>query len=260
LQNNSKPLLNVCVNGCFAAADLTLVVTAQTPSATLSTGQAVSLQAKATVAQGEVKRVWAVLKPPKINHLKDRNGTPILAFPRLTLSPTAEKTVWATSWEGAVYKGNYEIVFYAEDEQRNIASSEAVTLTMTDGPDSPAQPSLQWLLDSDPYQVGDPLKAQLIEHLGWGYDLYVAVVFPDGHFEALENTNRRLSPNQVQNWQPGSIRPQERPLTIWDEKIPDDWSAGQYCLYGILSPAGEPVLEENTKTMWVKAEQCFEVK
>lgn len=72
----------------------------------------------------------------------------------------------------AVYNGNYQITFYAEDSDGNIASSTPDTvLTVNGGIDPPAHAQVQIAIDKDRYQRGDYFQATLTEDLGWGYDL-----------------------------------------------------------------------------------------
>ncbi|EDN70576.1 two-component system sensor histidine kinase/response regulator [Beggiatoa sp. PS] len=179
-------LKEIFINGDFTVGDLTLNVESLTTATTLTAGQPLNLQAKVTLAQGNIKRVWAILKPPKVNLVMDSNGTPILAFPSFNLYHTDNEEIWDTTWPDAVYNGEHEIVFYAEDNQANIANSEPIIITVNGGVDSPDQSKVQIVLEKDSYQAGELFKAELIEDLGWGYDLYAAVVFPDGNFLALK--------------------------------------------------------------------------
>jgi len=45
--------------------------------------------------------------------------------------------------------------------------------------------------------------------------------------------------------------------TLFELNLPENLSTGQYCLYGILSPENEIVLENSD--LWVWTQQCFEV-
>jgi ligand-binding sensor domain-containing protein len=247
------------VIGQFATADATLTVDNQTPSTALTVGQTITLQAKATLTQGTVRRVWAVIRPPAMATILDTNGTPILAFPRLNLGSSADnQEMWQAAWNEAVYNGNYVITFYAEDNEKNIASSEQDTvLTVSGGIDPPSQAQVQIHLDKTRYQRGEAFKATLTEDLGWGYDLYAAVVMPDGTFFTLKETNEFRSANEAQPWY--SQRKPHRSLTLLDLTLPKNLSPGQYCLYGILSPEQNDVFETQAKGLWVMKQQCFEV-
>jgi hypothetical protein len=68
------------LNGSFVTGDTTLAVEELTVPTTLSASHTLTLQARVSLAQGTVKRVWAVLKPPKVSLVMDSNGTPILAY------------------------------------------------------------------------------------------------------------------------------------------------------------------------------------
>jgi hypothetical protein len=111
------------------------------------------------------------------------------------------------------------------------------------------------VLEKDRYQRGEPFKAQLIENLNWGYDLYAAVVLPDGQFITLENSNEFAPLNQPDKWL--GLREQGSPLTLLELTLPENLATAQYCLYGILSPKKGEVLK--TADRWVWTHRCFEV-
>lgn len=121
---DGKWLRRLFINGSFVAGDLTLAVKGLTSLTTLPAGQALSLQAQVSLASGQITRVWAVLRPPKVNVVMDSHGTPILPFPHLRLFPTDDDGIWETTWRDAVYNGDYKITFYAQDNQGNVASSD----------------------------------------------------------------------------------------------------------------------------------------
>ncbi|MEN8221486.1 MAG: hypothetical protein ABFS56_35130 [Pseudomonadota bacterium] len=100
-------LRRLFINGDFVVAPIDLTVQALTSSTSLSVEQSLSLSAK--VNQDKVKRVWAVIKSPKVQLVMDSYGTPILAFPHLNLFSTEQDRVWGTVWDDAVYNGVYEI-------------------------------------------------------------------------------------------------------------------------------------------------------
>jgi ligand-binding sensor domain-containing protein len=250
-------LREIFINGAFTVGDLTLNVEALTTATTLTAGQVLNLQAKVTQAQGTIKRVWAILKPPKVNLIMDSNGTPILAFPSFNLYHTDNEEIWATTWPDAVYNGEHEIVFYAEDNQSNIANSEPVIITVNGGVDSPEQSQVQIVLEKDRYQAGESFKAELIEDLGWGYDLYAAVMFPDGNFLALKKTNDIAPVNQAKQW--FGQRSQNKPITLFDLTLPPDLPTGEYCIYGILSPEDEDVFETLAQGLSVVERQCVNI-
>jgi len=252
-------LKTVYINGKFTTADDTLAIENLTPAATLSVGQTVQLQAKATVAQGTVKRVWAVIHPPKLAQVIDTSGTPILAFPRVNLVQSTESPdTWQTTWNDATYNGNYTLTFYAEDNEKNIASSEQdTTLTVTGGIEPPTQAQVQIQLDKTRYQRGEAFKATLTEDLGWGYDLYAAVVMPDGNYFTLKNTNELRAVKEAKPWY--AQRKQSQSVTLLDLTLPTDLPTGQYCLYGILSPEQNDVFEAMNQNLWVYGQQCFEL-
>jgi len=241
-------IIKILVKGDFLTLDT------PTSSTNLIAGQ--TLNIKTSKVASTVKRIWAEIRPPRINLVPNAEGTPILAFPRVNLSPTDNKNVWQATWNDAVYNGDYEITFYAKDKEGNIASSDnLVIIHVTGGVEAPPQATVQIVLEKDHYHPGDAFKAELIENLGWGYDLYAAVVLPDGQFLTLTDTNQPASLNEATKWRGQRI--QNSPLILLDLSLSDDLATGEYCLYGILSPEREKVLE--MVPLWVMAQQCFEV-
>jgi len=250
-------LKQIKINGDYVTADLTLAVTGLTESASLAVGEALSLRARASIASGRVERVWSVIRPPKMNLVIDSNGTPILAYPRAMLSPNAEDgTLWEGSWSEAVYNGDYEITFYAEDDAGNIASSEeTVMITVSGGLEPPTKSVVEIVLEKDRYQRGESFEVSLIEHLNWGYDLYAAVVLPDGQFVTLSGENEFAPLNQPDKW--SALRDQGSHIRLIQLTLPETLPTGRYCLYGILSSQNGEVLKNSDH--WVWGERCFEV-
>jgi len=253
-------LKQIYLNGSFAAGDLTLAVESLTTSTTVAAGTSLPLKAKAVLAAGLIKRVWAVIRPPKMNLVMDSNGTPILVLPQLTLATSgSEKDVWETTWQEAIYNGNYQVTFYAEDNQGNIASSDLpVVITVTGGIEPPPQALVQLGLEKTQYHFGERFTATLTEQLSWGYDLYAAVLLPDGQtFVTLKTLNEFAPLNEPKPWR--TRRVQTQPVTWIDMTLPETLPTGQYCLFGILSPEGGEVFETLARGLWVWEKKCFEV-
>jgi len=103
------------------------------------------------------------------------------------------------------------------------------------------------------YSSEEHFQAQLTENLSEGYDLYAAVMMPDGNFFALTNTNEFAALNFVAKW--GGQRTPATPVILLDLILPNDLPTGEYCLYGILSPQGKAIFE--TVDSWVWTRQCF---
>jgi len=244
------------INGNIQTGDFTLAVESLTTSSTIQVGQPFALRAKATTASGLVKRVWAVIRPPRMNLVLDSNGTPILAYPTEELSPNEEADVWAGTWNQAVYNGDYEISFYTKDNEGNIEmSEESVVISVTGGVEPPASASVDIVIEKERYARAEPFKFELVEQLGWGYDLYAAVVLPDGQFMTLEGPNKLAKLNQPEKWY--KSRKYSEKVTAIDMTLPADLAIGKYCLYGILSPQREEPLTVMDK--WVYSQRCFEV-
>jgi hypothetical protein len=61
--------------------------------------------------------------------------------------------------------------------------------------------------------------------------------------------------NKVQHWQ-GDRTPNKR-QTLLDLELPKGLAAGEYCLYGILSPEKAEVLEN--VNLWVQDKLCVNI-
>lgn len=209
------------------------------------------LKAKVSLSKERINRVWAVLIPPKVKPIIDNNGNTILPIPHLNLIPN-NTNEWQTDWNQAIYNGDYHMTFYAEDNAGNLAISKSVIITINNGIEAPEQAEIKLILDKQK----DQFKAEIVEQLGWGYDLYAAVILPNGQFIALKNSNDLMPANKVQHWQ-GDRTPNKR-QTLLDLQLPKDLAAGEYCFYGILSPEKAAVLE-NIK-LWVQDKSCINIK
>ena len=259
-------LKQVRINIGVQTADSSLAIDNLTPSTAINAGQAIPLKAKVVSAKNNVKSVWAVIRPPRINQVFNTNGTPILPYPSEKLEQlTQEKDIWQTTWSKNLYNGNYEITFYAENKQRNIAISKQDTvLTVSGGIEPPAKAQVQIQLDKTRYQRGEQFKATLTEDLGWGYDLYAAIVMPDGNYFTLgdtltsKNTNKLRAVKEAKPWYAQRSK-QGQSVTLLDLTLPTDLPTGQYCIYGILSPEQNDVFEAMNKNLWVYGQQCFEL-
>ncbi|MDM8561754.1 two-component regulator propeller domain-containing protein [Candidatus Marithioploca araucensis] len=246
------------INGDIQTGDFTLAVESLTVSSSLQVGKPFSLSAKASTASGQVRRVWAVIRPPRINLVLDSNGTPILAYPTQELSQTEEADIWVGTWNQAVYNGDYEISFYTKDNEGNIEMSEkSVVISVNGGIEPPASASVDVVIEKDQYARGEPFKFEFVEQLGWGYDLYVAVMLPDGQFITLEGPNEFAKLNQPEKWNK-TLKYNEKIKAI-ELTLPSELPTGKYCLYGILSPERENVVETLALDLWVMEQRCFEV-
>ncbi|GEM_PF-918216 len=224
---------------------------------TIEANQSITFKAMAgDIANREAKAVWAIIRPSKLHFTLDANGTPFLILPRLDLKRTAEPLTWEATWN-AVYNDNYEVSFYAEENDGNITSSdENVIVTVTGGIDPPAQPSVQIGLTKNQYQRGEHFTATVTENLGWGYDLYVAVTLPPDGSQYMTLTHQNeFAP--LSHWLSG--RTQSQPITVLDLPLPNDLPTGQYCLWAILSPEKEDVFATLSNGLWVVDTKCFEV-
>ncbi len=253
-QNQTYSLDKLFLNGGFVTGDATLAVKSLTPSTTLKANTSFQFKAQATVAQGKVQQVWAVVRPPRIDLLLDSYNTPILAYPREILTPTTDNE-WQGIWTDTRYNGEYKITFYAKDKEGDVVSSdETVILTVTDGIDPPKTANTQIQLNQLSYKIGDILKATVTEELQWGYDLYLAVILPSGDFITVKEKNNFSSPNKAEVWR--GKRQQGIANPFLELSLPT-LPRGQYCLLSVLSPQGESVM--NMTEFWKQSQQCIEI-
>jgi ligand-binding sensor domain-containing protein len=208
------------------------------------------LTAKVSLSKGRINRVWAVVIPPKVKAIIDNKGNTILPIPHLNLTPS-NTNEWQTNWNETIYNGDYHITFYAEDNTGNLAISKSVIISISNGIEAPEQAEIKLILDKQK----DQLKVEIVEQLGWGYDLYAAVILPDGQFITFKNSNDLMPTNKVQHLQ-GDRTPNKR-QTLLDLELPKDLAAGEYCLYGILSPEKAEVLEN--VNLWVQDKLCVNI-
>ena len=110
--------------------------------------------------------------------------------------------------------------------------------------------------EKEHYRFGEHFRAELTETFSESYDLYAAVLLPNGvDFVALKNTNQFAPINQPQIW--FTLRGQNKSITLLDLTLLANLATGKYCIYGILSPKDKPVLE--VKERWVMDKKCFEI-
>jgi hypothetical protein len=130
---------------------------------------------------------------------------------------------------------------------------------VTGGVEPPPQATVTFQLEKDRYQRGDTIKATVKEDLGYGYDLYIGVQLPDGQVMTMKDLNQFAPMNPPAKWWSGRLRPQSASLNLLDLPVPQDLPVGKYCLYGVLSPAGNDVFEARDKGLWVEGSKCVEV-
>ncbi|MEY3220986.1 MAG: hypothetical protein RIT27_2343 [Pseudomonadota bacterium] len=251
--NQTYSLDKLFLNGSFVTGDATLSVKNITTSTQIKANIPFNLKAQASVAQGNVDSVWAVVRPPRMDLILDSYNTPILAFPRVILSSTNVNNEWEGTLSNTRYNGDYKITFYAKDRDGDVASSDdTITLSVSDGIEPPPQANLQIQLNQTHYKAGDVLKATITEELQWGYDLYLAIILPSGDFITLKAQNSFSNLNEIKTWYGNRSQGITNPfLELTLPALP----AGQYCLFGALSPEGEPPL--NAQKYWKQTTQCF---
>ncbi|WP_186441710.1 two-component regulator propeller domain-containing protein [Desulfamplus magnetovallimortis] len=271
ISDEGQWLKQVAINGSVTMADITLQVTPLIDSGMVSgsTSPQILLKAEATLSAGRVERVWAVIRPPQMDIIVDDTGIPLLAFPKANMAASkTEENVWEGSYDGFVYNGEYEVTFYAQDNEGNIESSDSIKLTVADGMDCPPKASLTVNAEKAVYQPGESLTISVTEHLAYGYDLYVALFLPDGRFTALKNPVKdskglqQLEYNRIywgDRWM-DMHREMGKPVTVMDIMLPqDNLPEGLYCIYAALIPQGQDLVTAIGKGVFVLGGVCFEV-
>ncbi|MBF0574287.1 MAG: hypothetical protein HQK69_11125, partial [Desulfamplus sp.] len=253
-------------------SDMTLSIVSMNSqvSETFSPRDTITLKAKVGLAQGSVKSVYGILKPPGIKIPIDENGISHLSYPQIKLSKIDEELnlesynsqIWETKWNGAVYQGCYELNFYAQSENGSVAFSDAISFSVYDAPQPPDKPEVEIVFNviqdnynasgessentSHEYSPGDKLNISIIEHLNWGYDLYAAIVIPDGttllSFSGLNQLKAFTgSEESIFKWQ--EERYQDKQLTILDIEIPKGLPNGKYQVYAVMVPQGKSIFD-----------------
>lgn len=269
--NQGEWLKQVSINGNFRVENSLLAIKELIPSTILSANQSLPLKvevnfdsARPLETAERITRVWAIVKPPKMDLVIGVNGTPIITFDYVPLSRSREvKNLWQTRWNKGIYNGDYEISFYAEDDKNNIASSNSIFITVQNGTDPPPQANVQIQVEKNRYQRGEIFNATIIQQLGWSYDLYVAVTLPpEGkEYVLLNNTNKFLPASTILPWVLQGRAENQMISIIKDFELPMDLPTGQYCLWAILSPQDEDVFMAKSQGLWGQfpGQQCFEV-
>ncbi|SLM30806.1 Two-component system sensor histidine kinase/response regulator [Desulfamplus magnetovallimortis] len=253
-------LKKVSINGNVTVGDITLQVEPVTASGIISAnsaldGDAKILKAKATLVEGRVKSVWAVIHPPRMDIIVDDTGIPLLPFPRAQLRESeSENQIWEGSYDGFIYNGEYDVTFYAEDNSGFIENSDTITLTVTGGLALPDRASVELGISSNTIQSTDlepgSFSLSVTEKLSYGYDLYVGIFFPDGRFVTFDGSNNYNDEwYRIEKWWPVN-REQGRGVTVLDDvDMLKNLPVGEYQVYAVLAPENENIL--NTVSNWV---------
>lgn len=239
-EQDGQWLSQVYINGRFVTADQTLAVEPLQESRTSDARQPVTLRAKAGTVSGRVTEVWGMVSPPKTARVMDANDTPVIAYPRVDLTPTEHAEIWQGTWSDTAYDGVYEVTFYVKDDQGYIAMSEDTTrIQVSGGAIAPENASLGVTTDQPRYVPGETLGAEVVEHLGYGYDLYVAMVLPNGDYLAFQDErNYRL--NQPVTWEAKRNQAQSIRFSL---PLGVNAMPGSYCAWAILVPARQNIFE-----------------
>ena len=249
-------LKKVYVNGSVATGDITVSVEAITEAGTVQARDGITLKAKVGITQGSIQRVWATIRPPKMDIAFDTYGTPLISFPTAELYPSkTDESIWEFRWTKAVYNGDYEVTYYVQDSDGNINNSHPVNITVIGGVNCPSSAKVNLHLDERVYHPGDLFTVSLQEDISWGYDLYIGIILPDGKFVTLSQENRISEINQIQKWI--GKRGCAVPYRIMQFTLPQGLPEGRYYVIAILSPEREQLL--TSRKNWISDVKHFTI-
>ena len=151
------------------------------------------------------------------------------------------------------------IVDLHNDNQNGLwVSTASALIHITFNSVIPQQPQVQLVLERIDYQRGEHFTAQLIEKFSENYDLYAAVVLPNGNYFTFRETNNLGSVNEANVW--SAQRISQLPITLLDLTLPVDLLQGRYCIYAILSPKNQDVFESQNKGLWIMDDKCIDIR
>ena len=124
-----------CLNGCFGglAGEVVLEPLGIASVQEVTQGEQVELKVRASITEGSIRRVRAVIRTPQSYHSIDEFGFPTI--PPIVKSLTkGDDGIWSGSFSGFDYKGEYYLTFTVEDQDGFVSQSEsAITFALKDG-------------------------------------------------------------------------------------------------------------------------------
>jgi ligand-binding sensor domain-containing protein len=181
-----------CLNGCFGALSGEITLEPETPAATVTAGQTLSLVVRAGITEGRIKRVWALIMTPDAAKQRNEQGFSLIPTPVVNLRQQPEDASrWQGSFSGFQYRGDYVVTFMAKDNEGFITAAVPVVMTQPEGPEVPAletDNNLAPIVAQTVYHDGDMFKVTL-PPLPTEQAQYVGVALPDGTIFVLTDLN-----------------------------------------------------------------------
>jgi len=248
--NDGRLAQKWCLNGCFGALSGEITLESETPSATVTLGQTVSLIVRAGITEGRIKRVWALVMTPEAAKQRNEEGFSLIPTPVVNLSQKPDDASrWQGSFSGFQYRGDYVVTFMAEDNEGFITAAVPVKLTQAEGPEAPdVQAEPDFKIGPNPissqtvYHEGDTLRVTL-PALPADQVQYVALSYPDQTLYFLTGLNGLVffDGTSVPVWQESGEVAVEKPVT--------DFPKGDYIVYLLRLPAGIDLLSHPEEWM-----------
>jgi hypothetical protein len=190
--NDGRLARKFCLNGCFGALSGEITLEPETPAATVTAGQTLSLVVRAGITEGRIKRVWALIMTPDAAKQRNEQGFSLIPTPVVNLRQQPEDASrWQGSFSGFQYRGDYVVTFMAEDNEGFITAAVPVVMTQPEGPEVPAletDNNLAPIVAQTVYHDGDMFKVTL-PPLPTEQAQYVGVALPDGTIFVLTDLN-----------------------------------------------------------------------
>ncbi len=247
----------LCLNGCFGALSGEITLEPETPAATVTAGQTLSLIVRAGITEGRIKRVWALIMTPDAAKQRNEQGFSLIPTPVVNLRQQPEDASrWQGSFNGFQYRGDYVITFMAEDNEGFITAAVPVVMTQPEGPEVPVTeteikiypaptPNQTLYHDGDSLRVTlPPLPAEQVQYVGRS--------LPDGTLFLLSNLNGfvTLDAANIPVFQGGEVAI-EMPVSA-------DMPRGEYILYLLRIPVGVDLLSHPEQ--WMVGVSAFKVE
>ncbi len=119
-----------CLNGCFGALSGEMTLEVLTTSATLASGQSMTLKTKVGITEGSIAKVWALVMTPESASERNDQGFSLAATPMIEMQKNTNGE-WHGLFSGYTTAGHYVMTFMAQDDEGFITAANPITLTMT---------------------------------------------------------------------------------------------------------------------------------
>ena len=130
----SMAAVQTIVGGNFAIASLFSEITGQSPNASITANTSHSFYATLSDLDG-IEAVWAVVLPP--HYVAPATSAdleaPEVALPTFDLTDPDKNGTYDADYSDFTYNGDYQITFYARNENGNVTPSPATIITVSGG-------------------------------------------------------------------------------------------------------------------------------